>query len=545
MYQEARDLIRDIGVRFGFAPRPPGMSHEDFIRAYNAYSAQADAQGTPRRDIDFTAWERLSGEKGYSVALPDLVTDRSNAQQFGDLSVQNFRDVLTAIDQIAAVDRQERFVKSEGEYRRREEVVRELTAQLAATFAPGKPGGRHERASSKIHKVLSALKGADASMVKMEVLFRAIDGDELGPWFRHLFLPTAQSEEAEAERCTAASAALAGLMARHYSSAERAAMFRKRVLVPECGESFTRAQLLRLALDMGNQGNYSRRRDGTAMPDGAPWTDAQMEAVKTRLDKRDWDFVQAVWNYIDTFRKEAFALEREMTGREPERVMPEPVETQFGTYPGGYFPVVIDPSESDIQAERSEVEQALLYGTKKYSQVMTKHGYLKERKQTAGGQPLSVELSDVTRHVFGVIHDLTHRERLVNVGKILRDRAFKAAAGRHLGKELADQLLPWAKDIANLPYEPHAWPERVFRSLRIGTTVVSLGKIGVGLQQAAGLTQSVAVLKRQSWRLLKRLPGYFTVKPFLDDLRRANESSAFMRTGSRTRPARRTRPSGA
>jgi|GEM_PF-4701305 len=161
---------------------------------------------------------------------------------------------------------------------------------------------------------------------------------------------------------------------------------------------------------------------------------------------------------------------------------------------------------------------------------MTKHGYLKERKQTAGGQPLSVELSDVTRHVFGVIHDLSHRERLVNVGKILRDREFKAAAGRHLGKELADQLLPWAKDIANLPYEPHAWPERVFRSLRIGTTVVSLGKIGVGLQQAAGLTQSIAVLKGDSWRLLKRLPGYFTVKPFLTDLRRANESSAFMRT---------------
>jgi hypothetical protein len=45
--QDARELIRDIGVRFGLRVRPPGMSHEQFVRAYNAYNAQADGQGTP------------------------------------------------------------------------------------------------------------------------------------------------------------------------------------------------------------------------------------------------------------------------------------------------------------------------------------------------------------------------------------------------------------------------------------------------------------------------------------------------------------------
>ncbi len=98
--------------------------------------------------IDFAAWERLSGEKGYSVALPAIVADRTNSQEFGRLRVQDFRDVVMAVEQIATVDRQERYVKTEGEYRDRHEVVRELTAQLAETFAPGKPGGRHEGASS-------------------------------------------------------------------------------------------------------------------------------------------------------------------------------------------------------------------------------------------------------------------------------------------------------------------------------------------------------------------------------------------------------------
>lgn len=520
--QEARDLITDIAVRFGFNPRPPRTTLAEQVAGYNEYLNETDAEGNKRKEIDFQAWATTNAQKGHGVVLTPLVTDRSNFKEYEDLTLAEFDEVIGAAKQIAHVDLEDRTYKTEAGRIALEQVVGELVSQLEQTFGP-KARNQFE-ATKALNKIKGAFREADASLVKMELLFKAIDGGKMGPWFKYFTDRVNVAAETEDDRMHKAANDLSALMHKHYNARERASMFGKRVHIPELGHSMTKAQLLRVLMDFGNEGNYIRRRDGNG------WTDEQMDALKKYADKRDWDFIQETWDYIDTYRPEAFALHKATTGVEPERIMPRPVETPHGTYAGGYFPSVMDKKENNTAKARQQIEDSILYGTPNFAFVQTKQGHLKQRAKNAGGQVLSIEMSDLTDHVFGVIHDITHREAAMNVAKVFRNKTFVAAVEERLGKEYADLLIPWIKDIANTPIEPVTRFEKMFRAVRIGTTVARLGKIAVGLQQAAGLTQTVAQMKGDSWRLAATL-GKHMVNPvaFYKDLKFANESSSLMR----------------
>lgn len=520
--QEARDLITDIAVRFGFQPRPPRTTLAEQVAGYNEYLNETDAEGNKRKEIDFQAWATTNAQKGHGVVLTPMVTDRSNFKEYEDLTLAEFDEILGAAKQIAHVDLEDRTYKTEAGRIALEQVVGELVGQLEQTFGP-KARSQFE-ATKALNKIKGAFREADASLVKMELLFKVIDGGKMGPWFKYIMDRANVAAETEDDRMHKAANDLSALMHKHYNARERANMFGKRVHIPELGHSMTKAQLLRVLMDFGNEGNYIRRRDGNG------WTDEQMDALKKYADKRDWDFIQETWDYIDTYRPEAFALHKSTTGVEPERIMPRPVETPHGTYAGGYFPSVMDKKENNTAKARQQIEDSILYGTPNFAFVQTKQGHLKQRAKNAGGQVLSIEMSDLTDHVFGVIHDITHREAAMNVAKVFRNKTFVAAVEERLGKEYADLLIPWIKDIANTPIEPVTRFEKMFRAVRLGTTVARLGKIAVGLQQAAGLTQTVAQMKGDSWRLAATL-GKYMVNPvaFYKDLKFANDSSSFMR----------------
>jgi hypothetical protein len=522
MRQAQRDLLLDLAYRFGFKRRA-GETIEQTIKKWNKFiegQAQFDASGEQvgGRSTNFSAWAAEAAENGYPVAFADIVSDRSNLGDYKDLTVNQFRSVMDARKQIETVDREERTVLINGERKAVKKVVGELVEQLKKTYAP-KDRDRFREQYSKAAKTLRWLRSMDAEMVKIEHLLRVIDGDDMGVWFDTFYRPADDAASDKNTMLARISKDLKNLLDSHYSTREQGGLLQKRIRVREVGKTFTHGQIVRIALDFGNEGNYTRRRDG----DG--WSDAQMQAVVSKLGKRDWDFVQAIWDYIDTYGGPAFDLEERLTGRRPTKVEAREVRTPHGVYRGGYFPVIISHNDSSRQQARLDLEKAKLFG-KSPTHIMTKHGHLKERAQSAGSQPLSTDLGDIAKHLLGVTHDLTHRERVVQMGKVLRDKEFISAAETYLGKELADQLVPWAKDIANVPPEPvNSW-ERLFRHLRIGTTVARLAKVSVGMQQAAGVLQSAAVLKKDWWRLLK---VYSRPDKFLSMARFADANSAFMR----------------
>ena len=103
----------------------------------------------------------------------------------------------------------------------------------------------------------------------------------------------------------------------------------KKVDVPAVGRSSTREELLGIALNMGNEVNRER------VMSGEKWTTEQLKAVLDPVTAQDWQFVQGVWDYLDTFRPLIGAKQKRVTGIEPDLVEAAPVQTKFGLLRGG------------------------------------------------------------------------------------------------------------------------------------------------------------------------------------------------------------------
>ena len=56
----------------------------------------------------------------------------------------------------------------------------------------------------------------------------------------------------------------------------------------------------------------------------------------------------------------------------------------------------------------------------RWAKAMTEHGFAKERTNT-GGKALRLDLGVFTEHMNNVIHDITHREAVIDVWKIITD----------------------------------------------------------------------------------------------------------------------------
>ena len=168
--------------------------------------------------------------------------------------------------------------------------------------------------------------------------------------------------------------------------------------------------------------------------DGYKWSETQVQAILNTLEERDWKTVQAVWDHIDSFWPQAQALERSINGTAPEKVEASEVQTKFGTFKGGYYPIAFDADQSYRQAqldERSSVSE--LFGGN-WARAMTRHGHLEARVGT-GGKPLLLNLSPMTTHIMNVVHDISHRKAVIDLSKLINDPQIREAIEAAVGKE--------------------------------------------------------------------------------------------------------------
>jgi len=242
---------------------------------------------------------------------------------------------------------------------------------------------------------------------------------------------------------------------------------------------------LGIALNMGNAVNRERVLSGERL------TPAQLSSILDTLTKEDWDFVQGVWDYLETFRPMIAEKERRLTGVEPEWVEPTPVATPHGEYRGGYYPIKYDPlrstrSEADVTAEvQRQIERGL------YARAQTRRGHLQARTESTG-RPLRYDLATITEHVDQVVHDLAWHEYLIDANRLVRAAPIDAAIREHYGAETVRTLRNTLRDIAVGELGAQTAGDRVLNHLRHGATIAGLGwRLSTSLLQPIGLTQSM------------------------------------------------------
>ena len=261
-------------------------------------------------------------------------------------------------------------------------------------------------------------------------------------------------------------------------------------LIPGTDVSLATEQRLMFALNYGNEGNRQRLIDG-GLDGNRAFTEAEVKGIIDSLTQKEWDFVQSVFDYIGSKKELISEQERRLTGVTPKWVEPTPIETKYGTYPGGYFPARYDTNLStrsetlDAGASLREQMQGAFFKS------TTRSSYAQQRADEVKGRPILLNFSVISAHLNEVNHRLSWQEWIVNSQRLLQklDKPIRD----HYGPEILRELRNTVDDVATNDFQIPTGMTRFFDHLRTGTTIVGMGwRMTTALIQPSGLAQSWA-----------------------------------------------------
>ena len=437
---------------------------------------------------DVHSWITKLEDDGYTLALdPNVMTSTTPWQE---MTTEEFGELLNAFNQIITTERNQRKLLTAKGKAELESVVNDIAASV---MDHGKP--LPQKTVEKESAISKLLGNIHASHMKIEELCIQMDGGKMGgPCWTYIYKPIADADNNQALRLRDIRNHIKEKLFSMYTPAELSKMGVKKTLVPEIGESITFENRLAVALNMGNEQNIDRIRDGHQ------WDDEQIAAVLKPLTERDWKFIQGVWDYFETFRDESFKLQEDITGQRPKAVEPLPftVNTSDGKtmqLRGGYYPIAYSRDHSEVQFQRDQKQMDQeLFGGRNYGAAMTKHGHLKERARGLK-TPLRLELAVIPEHLFNVAHDLAFRRAVLDVAKVIRHKTVQDAIVGFAGREIYRQLKPWLQDVANERQEPMSGLQKAARWARASSSIMQMGlKITTMVMQPIGITQTMDVL---------------------------------------------------
>ena len=302
------------------------------------------------------------------------------------------------------------------------------------------------------------------------------------------------------------------------------------------GQKFTRRQLFAIALNMGNEGNIQRLLSG-GHGSVRNWNMPEVMDAMQHLTSKEWQAVQKVWDLFESFRPQIAELERKVVGTEPQWVEPKPltVRTSDGemlTLRGGYYPAKYDPAST--QAAESGNALADIEDIKSAAKmaVNTRHNFTKDRAEAVKNRPLLLDLSVTYNGLNEIIHDITHREAVIDAARLLKSSSIDKAIRETLGAQAKQQLNKALEDIARGNTAPVKGFDEYSGLLRQNVSMAGLGfNVVSAAVQVTGFIPAIARLGgKYAWAGLSQ----YTTNP-IKATRTAMEQSEFMRNRGNTR----------
>jgi len=510
------------------------------VKAMGAQAADQVAALLERFEVAPVSLKRLDERKALAAWLaeqeaaglvPDIapeVADEARRVNYQQLTVAEFRDLVDAIRQIEFIGKNERKVQLAAERAAYEEKRDEIVTRIRAvgrlrgvTFDPRSP-------LTNIGRAAAALRGFAAQHLKAASIARILDGGEDdGPLWTFAIRSANAAADMETRMRAEASAKLAEILAPVFKLGN---MGGKGVFFPTINRSLNRESRLAIAMNVGNDGNRQRLLDGEG------WTMEQVQPVLESLTEAEWQAVQKVWDYIDTYRPLIAEKERRLYGKEPEWVKATPFTTRTADgrevrLEGGYYPIKYDPIASDRVATVDEAAEAKRALDGAYTAATTSRWFVKSRVREVVGRPLLYTLDAAFGGVNDVIHDLAWHEWLIQTQRLLRDPEFANAVRETRGPEYLKQLRDWAKDNAAGERKIGVAGEAALSWLRQGISASGLGfNVVSAAMQVTGFNQSIV---RLGAKYVGRGVAQFAASP-IDTARMVADKSSFMAERGRT-----------
>lgn len=474
-----------------------GKAGADYLDQVNALLERFEFTRVPNRQLDrraslaewITAKETAGETLGEEFNVPESLLNEARRVNYRELTYEELvglRDTVKQIEHFAAL--KNKLLKAQKA--RDKELAREaLITAIEKNLEDKGPPPLTKAGLTTGEKVTKLAQQFDASLIKMEQLIEWLDGGPTGPWHDYFWNPAADAQAAEYDATKTITAKIAAAVT-NIPAAIRQRML-ETVKIAGIENVVTRKDLLGVALNVGNQGNYDKLLKGMG------WTAEQVQAMTEQLTAEEWRFVQGIWDTLESLWPEIAALQKRITGLEPEKVDARPITNQHGTFRGGYYPIMY----SAVLSDQGQLQLASNIGgllEDSYTRATIPSGHRKARVE-GFARPFDLDLDRLPNHIAGVVKDLTHREWLMDANWIANDPEIRAVLQRHLGDALTTRLGEWVKQVVNDRNSNSLaslgiW-KRAVEHLRYNSMIVSMGfKASTLLSQLAGVAPAIEVI---------------------------------------------------
>lgn len=447
----------------------------------------------------FIAFKGLMERHGYKPNDPGL-----NA-----LTVQELRALIGDVEFCWKASRDAKVIRLGDAAKTRDEVVTELLQQGQSLGLKEYAPGRGEKVTAS-ERASHGLLSIAAQLRRVESWCNSMDaGNPDHPFRRYIYDPVAQACAKYRVANAAIQEKLANLVAARRKDWDRMTD----IEAPEIGYVFrTKSELIGAILHTGNQSNKQKLLLG-GRGDDKPWArliegpegevhvdtsawDGFVQRCYTEgiITKEDMDFVQAVWDLMESEKPLIQKAFHQIYGFYFDEIPATEVQTPWGNYRGGYVPAMTDRY---IVAEKGVQEEIERITENEYLSMMpvSRPGFAISR--VAGyNKPLSLDIGQLCGHVEKTMRFAHIAPVVQEVAKIINDRDFTDFVNKINPHLISDLLAPWLKRAYNQRIDTGKADglEKFLGAYRgLAAMGIMMGNVINAIQQTTGL--SIAMSK--------------------------------------------------
>lgn len=471
------------------------QQHQDAARALlSRYSlANVLSQKQKERLGNLTRWIDEQRAAGYDIEVPTSILEAIDKKPYTDMSVNELSALSDVVKNIIHNGREIKTYELAGLQLEKEKLLEEMARQLRASY---KPREKEKTGKQEKHIFRDFANTVDENLITLGGLCNRIDnGNANGVMHKAFLRPLTEAQNIENDLLRRFGDKMNELN-NSLSEETKAALFEnvpgaKEVL----GADFTLGELISVGLNMGNY--YNKQRMRSNFGDNRQF-EQKLGWVARTLTQEHWDYIQGVWDLLDSMYPMLAEHQKKMSGLDMDQVLATPVITPYGTYRGGYYPIVYDKTASMEARDKNDAETALLESD--YGRATTAKGYTKARLDRVNA-PLKFGLATISQHIASVIHDVAYRQTIRQLWNLANSPSFMEMFDTYLESEYRDGLCQLLKSLANQPNRDARAVKKLdgyLRIIRNRTTTIGLAyRVTTAVAQTLGFFTSVAALNQR------------------------------------------------
>ncbi len=483
----AKELSQD-GARERLGKANPAYRDVVDTLLENAGFAEARVQDVPRAGLE--ALIELMQKNGDTITMDlDFVAlMMAKPVPWRELTVAQMRQLAGAIKNIRKGAINQNQVLIDGKAVDKDEAKGHLLEEAVKNLAEQPPIASSRAAMTSAQRAQSLVNAFDGYLLKPQTMIGWLGGENIDSWWhRAIVKPLQEAKAREADLLRDVVRPLTEAFENIPPEMRRRLMERidGKKLFPEHTAKLPaptlRVELIMLLLNRGNASNLERLTGGRNI------TAQEIDAAATLLTREELAWVQQVWDSAESLWPLSRDLEERDSGLAPPKIQATPFAVKLAdgsTYQmkGGYFPAAYDSRVSSVglvQANDSVFDTT-------YVRPGTSRSHLNKRADRFA-DVISLDPATIQGHLLKVTHDIAFREPLRSVANLIFDKDIKAAMYQRLGKERADTLVQWLKDVGKMEgaqVDAHAGP--VARTIRAFRNNMVIGTLGYAVDNFVG-----------------------------------------------------------